>query len=242
MRPIALVAGSFIALCALWAMTDRALADTVEKSGTFGGMTVHYKVVVPPGYDPTRAYPTVLAFPPGGQDMRIVDGSLARNYRTEAERRGYIVVIPAAPDGALFFDNGDRVFPAFLDQILRAYKVQGGKLHVAGNSNGGLSAFHIAARYPKYFVSVTGFPGFLEGATAAQVAALKPLCIYMHVGDQDPSWLSEMRTQAQELRQMGFKIHFTVEKDEPHVIRGLGGAGAARLFNQFDEAARGCGD
>jgi predicted esterase len=172
--------------------------------------------------------------------MRIVEGSLARNYRAEAERRGYIVIIPAAPDGQLFFDNGARVFPAFLDQILRDYKVQGGKLHVAGNSNGGLSAFHVAARYPKYFVSVTGFPGFLEGATAAQVAALKPLCIYMHVGDQDPDWLSEMRKQVQDFRQMGFKVHFTVEKDEPHVIRALGGAGAARLFNQFDEASRGC--
>jgi predicted peptidase len=239
MRPIALVAALFMTASA---MSDRALADTVAKSGRFGGMTLQYKVVLPPGYDSTRAYPTILAFPPGGQDMRIVDGSLARNYRAEAERRGYIVVIPAAPDGELFFDRGERAFPAFLDQILRDYKVQGGRLHVAGNSNGGLSAFHIAALYPKYFVSVTGFPGFLEDATAAKVAALKPLCIYMHVGDQDTAWLSEMRTQVQELRQMGFKVHFTVEKDEPHVIRGLGGAGAARLFNQFDAAAHGCGN
>ena len=57
MRPNVLVAGVFVAvsaLGALGALSDRVLADTIEKSGTFGGMTVHYKVVVPPGYDPAR--------------------------------------------------------------------------------------------------------------------------------------------------------------------------------------------
>jgi len=236
MRSTAIIA----ALVAVSALADRSSAETIEKSGQFGGTTVHYKVVVPPGYDASRAYPTVLAFPPGGQDMRLVDGSLARNYRPEAERRGYIVVIPAAPDGEYFFDKGAQAFPGFLDQILRDYNVQGGKLHVAGNSNGGLSAFHIAALYPRYFVSVTGFPGLLEGATAAELAALKPLCIYMHVGDQDTGWLNQMRAQAQEFREKGFRVRLTVEKNEEHVIGALGGAGAARLFDQFEDASRGC--
>jgi len=149
-------------------------------------------------------------------------------------------VIPAAPDGEYFFDKGAQAFPGFLDQILRDYNVQGGKLHVAGNSNGGLSAFHIAALYPRYFVSVTGFPGLLEGATAAELAALKPLCIYMHVGDQDTGWLNQMRAQAQEFREKGFRVRLTVEKNEEHVIGALGGAGAARLFDQFEDASRGC--
>src|SRR5262245_29624619 len=99
MRSTTLIA----AVVAIVGLSARASAETLDKSGKFGGLTVHYKVVLPPGYDASRAYPTILAFPPGGQDMRLVDGSLARNYRPEAERRGYIVVIPAAPDGQYFF-------------------------------------------------------------------------------------------------------------------------------------------
>jgi poly(3-hydroxybutyrate) depolymerase len=82
-------------------------------------------------------------------------------WRTEAERRGFIVVSPVAPTNNLFFERGaDDIFPEFVDQILRDYKIEGGKLHIAGASNGGLSAFHIAAMYPQYFRSVTGFPGY----------------------------------------------------------------------------------
>ena len=41
----------------------------------------------------------------GPQTMNTVDGVLNRNLRAEAERRGYIVVAPAAPEGELFFEK-----------------------------------------------------------------------------------------------------------------------------------------
>jgi hypothetical protein len=43
------------------------------------------------------------------------------------------------------------IFPDFLDMILRDYKVLGERIHVAGASNGGVSAFHVASLYAKYF-------------------------------------------------------------------------------------------
>jgi dipeptidyl aminopeptidase/acylaminoacyl peptidase len=118
------------------------------KSGTFGGLKVDYKVVLPNGFDTTREYPAILAFGGGPQNMRIVDAALSRYWAPEAERRGYIVVSPAAPTDQLFFENSDRVFPEFLDMILRDYKVRGGRMHVAGPSNGGVSAFHVATLFP----------------------------------------------------------------------------------------------
>lgn len=36
----------------------------------------------------------------------------------------------------------------FVDQFLTHFKVDGGKFHIAGTSNGGVSAFYAAARYP----------------------------------------------------------------------------------------------
>src|SRR5207248_4414787 len=84
--------------------------------------------------------------------MSMVDATLNGNFRAQAESRGYIVIEPAAPNDVLFFEGSEKIFPAFLTRLLSDYHIAGGKFNVAGNSNGGLSAFLIAAKYPQYFV------------------------------------------------------------------------------------------
>ena len=215
-------------------------AKTYDKSIDLAGVTLHYKLVLPRDFDPEKTYPAVLAFPPGGRGADMVMLTLVRNWAPEAERRGYIVFIPAAPNGRLFVEEGARVFPEFLDKMLAEYKIRDNKFHVAGMSNGGLSAFHIAASYPQYFWSVTGFPGYLPDATPARVNALAKMCIYMHVGEYDSGWLQEMQDQAAKFRAKGFTVRLMVEKGERHVIGALQGSGAGRLFDQIEAARQGC--
>lgn len=222
-----------LACCAL------APAKTLEKSGTFGGLKIDYKVVLPDGYDAAKTYPLILAFAGGPQTMEIVDSGLNRYWREQAEKRGYIVVSPASPDGNLFFEENARIFPQFLDMIGRDYKMEGGKMHVAGFSNGGVSAFYVAALYPKYFWSVTGMPGLLEPATDAKIAALKPMCIYMHVGGLDSGWRESMEQQSKDFAQKGLTVKFRVEPDQSHVL-SLDRQGVNRLFEQIGQAAKGC--
>src|SRR3979409_2027355 len=105
-------------------------AEVLEKTKQVGGTTVHYKVVLPNGYDPATTYPAILAMGGGPQTMNTVDGVLARNFRAEAEARGCIVLGPAAPDGELFFQGGDRIFPEFLKMILADYKIRDDKFHI----------------------------------------------------------------------------------------------------------------
>ena len=62
----------------------------------------------------------------------------------------------------------------------------------------------------------------------------------MHVGELDRDWLDTMQKQAAIFRAKGMKVRFTIEKGQGHVMTTLEGAGAARLFDQFDEAAKGC--
>ena len=69
-----------------------------------------------------------------------------RNYdgrptATELVRRGYIVIVPAAPFGRPFVAEGAKVFPEFIEKLLRDYKIRDNKFHIAGMSNGGRSAF-----------------------------------------------------------------------------------------------------
>jgi poly(3-hydroxybutyrate) depolymerase len=233
-RGLLLVAGILLAGQSL-------VADISLKHDDFAGLTLYYKVITPKDYDPAREYPAVLAFPGGGQTMPMVDGMIARNLAVQAQKRGYIVVVCAATAAGLFYEGGAVVFPAFLDKLLADYKIRGGKFHIAGISNGGLSAFHIAGSYPKYFWSVTGFPGYLLNATDERVAALRDMCVNMHVGELDSGWLDSMRKQSMMFRSKGLKVRFTIERGQGHVMTTLEGAGAARLFDQFDEASRGCG-
>src|SRR5262249_37950363 len=141
----------------------------------------------------------------------------------------------SAPNGRTFPQEGARVFPEFLDKLLHDYKIRDNKFHIAGMSNGGLSAFHIAASYPQYFYSVTGFPGYLPDATAERVNALANMCIHMHVGEYDSGWRRSMETQAAELRAKGYSVELTVEKGEQHVIGALTGTGAVRLFQELEQ-------
>src|SRR5579872_6437764 len=119
---------------------QRVCSELVEKTKKVAGTTVRYKVVLPNGYDPAQTYPAILAFGGGPQTMNTVGSVLNRNFRAEAEKRGYIVVAPAAPGDQLFFEGGARIFPEFLKMILADYKIQDNKFHIAGPSNGGIAA------------------------------------------------------------------------------------------------------
>ena len=216
-------------------------ADVIEKTKKVGGTTVHYKTVLPNSYDPAKAYPAILAFGGGPQTMTTVDNILNRNFRAEAEKRGYIVVAPAAPDGQLFFDEGARIFPEFLKMILADYKIKDDKFHIAGVSNSGIAALHVAAANPQYFLSVTAFPGYMWEASAAKLQAVAKMCVFMYVGELDPyMWHREMQKEADFLRSKGTVARYTVEQGQPHRLESLAGANAGRLFDGFEETDKGC--
>jgi len=221
--------------------TQPVHAELLEKTKKVGGATVHYKVVLPNGYDAAKAYPAILAFGGGPQTMNTVDNVLNRNLRAEAEKRGYIVVAPAAPDAGLFFEDGARIFPDFLKTILADYKIQDNKFHIAGPSNGGIAAFHVAALNPQYFLSVTAFPGYMWEPSTAKLQAISKMCVFMYVGENDEyMWHGEMKKEAEWLRSKGTVAHYTVEKGQPHRMDTLAGASAGRLFDGFEETKMGC--
>lgn len=234
MRPMLVAA--FAMLC-----IQPVAADLLEETRTVGDTSVHYKVVLPNDYDPAGVYPAILAFGGGPQTMQTVDGLLDRNLRAEAEQRGYIVVAPAAPADGLFFREGARIFPEFLDMILADYNIEEGRFHAAGPSNGGIAAFHVAAANPEYFRSVTAFPGYLWQPSDDKLEALADMCVFMYIGESDRyMWHDEMNREAEFLRSRGAVARYSVESGQPHRLETLAGENAGRLFDGFDEARGDC--
>jgi predicted esterase len=218
-----------------------ANASIEAKQIKIAGVEVDYKVVLPNDYDASKNYPAILAFGGGPQTMNTVDSMLSRNLQAEAERRGYIVIAPAAPNGDLFFEDGARIFPAFLDAMLKGYAIADNKFHIAGVSNGGIAAFHIAAANPTYFLSVTAFPGYLWQPTEAKLLAISKLCAYYYVGENDEyRWHAEMQREVEFLTAQGAVAKYSEEKGQPHRIESLAGANASRLFDGFDAVKAGC--
>jgi poly(3-hydroxybutyrate) depolymerase len=216
-------------------------AAVIESARQVGDTIVHYKTVLPDGYDPASAYPAIVALGGEPQNMDRVDSILDRNFRAEAEKRGYIVIAPAAPDGEYFFDTAARIFPEFLKMIQVDYKIRDNRFHIAGPSNGGIAALHIAAAHPQYFLSVTAFPGYMWKPNQAKLQAISKLCVFMYVGEFDPyMWHGEMKQEAEFLRASGSVARYSVEAGQPHRLETLAGANAARLFDGFDEAGKGC--
>ena len=77
-------------------------------------------------------------------------------------------------------------------------------------------------------------------ATDERVNALRDMCVNMHVGELDSGWIETMQKQSAMFRAKGMKVRFTVERGQGHVMTTLEGAGSARLFDQFEEAAHDC--
>lgn len=186
------------------------------------GGRLRYALVLPDDFDPEKPIPALLALPPGGQDGRMVRAGLERYWGKLAAERGWLVVSPVAPEGVLFFQGSERHIPELLAHILGQYKIEGGRFHLAGNSNGGRSAFRIAVENPDAFVSLLALPGFPP--TEEDFARLDRLVgkpVRLFVGSEDRGWIAPMEATRDRLAELGNDVTLTVLPGEGHVPPSL---------------------
>lgn len=195
------------------------------------GAQIDYTVVLPGAFDCHQAYPILLALPPGGQDKTMVQAGLDAYWAALAEKRGWVVLSPVAPGGRLFFEGSETVLPAFLAQTANEFQPEGGRYHLAGVSNGGISAFRVLVSYPKLFQSLTVAPGYPIKTDADQLAALPPIPVIMYVGAEDTSWLQPMQATQAQLAKLGWPVSLEAVPGDGHIIRHLP---LPKLFEQLD--------
>ncbi len=198
---------------------------------------LRYALALPDGFDPSRTYPALLAFPPGPQTEPMVDAGFDRYWGPQASRRGWIVVSPAAPDGQIFHRGGDTLIPALLDRIASEFQIEGGKFHVAGWSNGGRTAFHVALTHPSRVRSLVVLPGGPPTeADVDRLANLKGIPVRMFAGGRDTEWVQIMRDTERQLKALGISVETTVLPGEGHVPPSLDGEPIMRLLETLRAA------
>ena len=185
-----------------------------------GGRSVEYMVTIPEGFSVGDTAPVLLALPPGGQDLEITRNAHNAVYHGQALSLGWVVVSPAAPGGDLFFNGGGEVLPGFVDWIEAWVTPEGGAPHLAGISNGGISAFRFAGENPDRIQSLIAFPGFPESDDDKQaLAELSGIPIRMHVGGTDAGWISRMQEAENLIVSAGGNVRLATYAGEGHVIQ-----------------------
>lgn len=198
------------------------------------GTMLNYSIVLPPNYQSGTPYPTLLALPPGSQTQSMVNAGLDSYWQAGALANGWVVISPVAPNGQLFFQGAETSIPIFLDAIATRYPFEGDKVHLAGVSNGGISAFRIAGLYPERIHSLIALPGYPQTAEdQANLAAFTSLPIALFVGANDSDWIDPMRETTTQLTRLGATVSLEIVPDEGHFIRSL--IGGEDLFGLLEE-------
>ncbi len=198
------------------------------------GVDLTYTLVLPTSYRPGgTTYPVLLALPPGSQGQDEVDALLDKWWAPEATERGWIVVSPVAPDGQLFFSGSSATLVELMDSVAATYPPEGGKFHLAGVSNGGLSAYRIALDAPERFASLLVAPGFPpDDADRANLRRLVKIPVASYVGEQDSSWREASVRTVRELNRLGGRATLTVSPGEGHILQKIT---ARQLFDVLEK-------
>ena len=198
-----------------------ARADRVGLYKTKEGVSVRYHVVTPFPYVKTKAYPAIIAFSGGRQDAAAVKAAIDDYFGAEARRRGYLVFIPEAPKGYVFYGRGVFLMPELIEHFRKDFKIKGDKLDMAGYSNGGLSAFRIALKNRSRVRSLTVFPGFpVYTRDFYRLTRLKKIKVNMFVNNVDERWKDMMDFTYERLKSLGVDVRYKVLHGDGHKIDG----------------------
>src|SRR5260370_30278556 len=154
------MARGLLALAFLACLSSSAVPQAAEFHRlSHHGQVLEYALILPDRFDKTISYPVLLALPPGDQSKPLVMAGLHLYWEAQAKKRGWVVISPAAPEGTNFYSGAESELTNLLDEVSKSVVFEGGKVHLAGVSNDGLSAYRGFPNFPPRFLWLTLLPG-----------------------------------------------------------------------------------
>lgn len=236
-------------LTALWMLAALSLQDSPSlaealnqvageqsqqiRTYTLDGL-LEYDVLRPSQLAEGQTGAVLLALPPGAQNRAMVEAGFNLYWRDEALRLGWTVVAPVAPEGEYLSGENLALLHALIDHVEANLAPEGGKLHLAGVSNGGRSAVELALDRPERFASLSLLPGRPDEAGFAKLERLAKLPLALYVGGEDKPWLEAMERMRARLKELGAPpARFTVFAGEGHTPKSLSGKTLFRTLEAF---------
>jgi predicted esterase len=133
--------------------------------------------------------------------------------------RGWMVAVPVSPNNRAFrgYENNQKV--AQLISVLQQREdIAGGRVMLAGISNGGMSALEIARRNPDAYLGVVAVPAL--ATSAYDNRALKNFPVYLRIGGEDElGWMDRFDDTVAALIEAGVDLDAAILDSAPHMFR-----------------------
>jgi len=158
--------------------TPMAPLVRVGAGGDHGGFSVY----VPEHYDPSRAWPLVVALHGGSGNGRDFLWTWVRN----AKARGYLVVAPTAV-GSTWSEEDDAGILQILDWLATRYNVAARRILLTGLSDGGTFTLVYGLAHPDRYRALAPLCGVFhpENAANGNLARARDVPIYLVHGARD---------------------------------------------------------
>ena len=180
--------------------------------------TVLNVFLVEPAADADAPHPLVVLMG-GGPGNASISQDTSRWLGSGFAERGWMVAVPISPNNRSF--RGGRNNALIVDLIAALQKrenIAGGKVLLAGVSNGGMSALEIARRDPQNYFGVAAVPAISSADT--DNAALKDFPVYLRIGGADQlDWADRFDETVASLTNAGVRLNAEVLDGAPHMFR-----------------------
>jgi dipeptidyl aminopeptidase/acylaminoacyl peptidase len=203
-----------------------ALALTIFSSGSFAdmqrlqveladGSQVATYLILPDAQAATQ-HPLMILMPPGSGEAALAF-DLQSWLGQEMAERGWAVAVPVSPNQKSFRGTNNAVILQLIDELQKKPRIKGGKVLLAGVSNGGISAIEIASMAPERVMAVLGVPAVISGRT--KLSALEGMSIYLRIGDQDEyMWMNRYPETRDALLAAGAVLDADLVFMSPHMF------------------------
>ncbi|KAB2899645.1 MAG: prolyl oligopeptidase family serine peptidase [Dokdonella sp.] len=204
------------------ASTAATRDDFLHGSGSLGPVTLPFRYFVPPGYDPSHAYPLILFLHGAGE--RGTDNEAQLDNQANGAMRllddanlAEQPVFMVAPQCWGWW-SGDQLEAAvrIVDQLAAQFSIDPQRIYITGLSMGGMGTWSAVTAHPGKFAAAVPMSGNGDPADAATVRAL-PFWFFHAANDGSvPVWGSRNLVSA--LRDAGGDIIYTEYASGGHAI------------------------
>ena len=134
-------------------------------------------------------------------------------------QRGWIVAVPISPNNRSFRGSeNNEMISLLIDKLQQRDDVAGGKVLLAGVSNGGMSALEIARSDPSRYFGVAAVPALLSENRAN--AALQGFPVYLRIGGADQlGWADRFEETVAIFTEAGVELDAAILDGAPHMFR-----------------------
>ncbi|HEY3283451.1 MAG TPA: prolyl oligopeptidase family serine peptidase [Armatimonadota bacterium] len=172
-----ILAVSLVTACAALATSAYAAPKEtgfLSKTLSWKGKDVRYVLFVPPGYTPSKAWPTIVSLNGAGEcgtdGMKHIAVGLGSAIQWNVDAWPFLVLLPQKPTVQSAWEDHDELVMAMLDRTRKDYKVDAKRICLTGLSQGGHGTWALGALHPDLFAAIVPICGWGDPKTAAKLA------------------------------------------------------------------------